>query len=91
MKYNVYSVLDSCSGYGVPIIQDNDAVAMRSFENGCFDRNSVWFTHCADFSLMRVGSFDTSTGLLVAEDPVRLVTAFDIVNSMKGVKNNDEI
>lgn len=89
MKFNVYSVLDSCSGYGVPIIQDNDAVAMRSFENGCIDRTSVWHTHASDFSLMRVGSFDTTTGLLTAEDPVRLVTAFDIVNHMKGENENE--
>lgn len=84
MVYNVYSVLDVNVGYGMPVVQDNDAVAMRSFENGCCDKSSVWHTHCADFSLMCLGTFDTSTGELTSAPVRKVCNAYDFVNRMKG-------
>lgn len=87
MVYNVYSVLDVNVGYGMPIVQDNDAVAMRSFENGCCDKSCIWHTHSSDFSLMCIGTFDTATGEL-SSTPVRKVcNAFDFVARLKGVED----
>lgn len=88
MLYNVYSVLDVNSGYGVPIVQDNDAVAMRSFENGCCDKSSVWHTHSSDFCLMCVGTFDTNTGELSPTSPRKVCNAFDFVARLKGGEFN---
>lgn len=85
MLYNVYSVLDVNVGYGVPIVQDNDAVAMRNFENGCTDTSSVWYTHPSDFSLMCIGSFDSSTGEISPCSIRKICSAFDFVARMKGV------
>ena len=79
MVYNVYSVLDVNVGYGVPIVQDNDAVAMRSFENGCMDKSSVWHTHSADFSLFCIGTFDTSSGEISSCAPRKICSAYDFV------------
>ena len=89
MLYNVYSVLDVNVGYGVPIVQDNDAVAMRSFENGCVDRSSIWHTHCSDFSLWCVGTFETSTGILEPCTPRKICSAFDFVSALKGVYDGE--
>lgn len=89
MVYGVYSVRDINVGYGVPVVQENDAVAMRTFENGITDKRSVWYTHCADFCLERIGSFDTNTGELVAESPTRICAASDFVNMMKGREDFD--
>lgn len=83
MIYGVYSVRDVNVGYGVPVTQENDAVAMRTFENGCSDKRSVWYTHCSDFHLERIGSFNTDTGELVAEPPTRICSASDFVSMMK--------
>lgn len=88
MVYGVYSVLDVNMGYSVPAIQENDAVAMRLFENGCIDKHSIWYTHSSDFCLMRIGTFDTNTGELVAESPTKLCNAFDFVSTLK-MKEND--
>lgn len=84
MVYGVYSVYDVNVGYGVPVVQENDAVAMRTFENGCSDKRSVWYTHCSDFILQRIGSFDSATGELVCESPTRICSAADFVSMMKG-------
>lgn len=83
MIYGIYSVYDVNVGYGVPVTQENDAVAMRTFNNGCSDKRSVWYTHSADFCLDRIGHFDTSTGELVPEPPTRLCCASDFVNMIK--------
>ena len=88
MVYNVYSVLDVNVGYGVPVVQDNDAVAMRSFENGCLDKSSVWHTHSGDFHLHCIGTFNTDSGELVPCPPRKICSAFDFVN-MRGVEIND--
>lgn len=83
MVYNVYSILDVNVGYGAPVCHDNDAVAMRYFENACCDKSSIWHTHSSDFSLMCIGTYDTTTGEL-ASSPIRKVcNAFDFVSRLK--------
>ena len=89
MIYNFYSVYDVNMGYNPPVVQENDAVAMRNFENACCDKSSVWYTHCADFSLMCIGSFDSSSGEIIAADPKKVCAASDFVARMKGVDNID--
>ena len=80
MVYNVYSVLDVNVGFGVPVCQDNDAVAVRSFENGCIDQSSLWYTHSSDFSLHCIGTFDTDSGELVPLAPRKICSAYDFFN-----------
>lgn len=87
MVYNVYSVLDVTVGYGVPIVQDNDAVAMRAFENGCSDVTSVWHTHPADFHLYCIGTFDTSSGELAPDVPRKICAATDFVVNIGSNRN----
>lgn len=87
MVYTVYSVRDLNVGFGYPIVQDNDSVAMRSFEHGCMDDTSYWHTHPSDFSLYAIGSFDSYSGDLVSFDSPRLIChATDFV--FKEVKSN---
>lgn len=89
MVYNVYSVLDVNVGYSAPICHDNDAVAMRFFENACSDKHSIWYTHSSDFSLMRIGTFDTGTGEFTSTPVAKVCNAFDFVSRMKGEDYND--
>ena len=79
MVFGIYSVKDNCAGFGVPIIQDNDAVAMRVFENGCSDPTSVWHSHPVDFHLCRLGSFDSESGDILSYEPKRICSATDFV------------
>lgn len=88
MVYNVYSVLDVNVGFGVPVVHDNDATAMRAFENGCCDKHSLWYTHSSDFSLHCIGTFDTSTGEISSLPSRKICSAFDFVNMRKD--SNDE-
>ena len=85
MKYNMYSILDVNVGYGMPVSQDNDAVAMRNFQNACSDKSSVFATHSADFSLYCIGTYDTDTGELESLPPRKICAAYDFVSRL----NND--
>lgn len=66
MKVNLYSVKDAKSGFNGLILEQNDAIALRNFEHAFYDKGSVYYSHAADFSLFRVGSFDSSTGQVSA-------------------------
>lgn len=88
MKYNFYSVYDIKVGYGMPVTQENDAVAMRNFENVCLDEHSVFHTHCSDFSLRCIGTFDTDTGEISPTTPREICAASDFVVTLKGSEVN---
>lgn len=83
MIYKIYSVKDRLAGYGVIVLQDNDAVAMRAFQNGCSDPSSTWSTHPNDFSLYCLGEFDTHSGDIISYEPKFICSADDFINLNK--------
>ena len=87
MVYNLYSILDVNVGYGMPVAQDNDAVAMRNFENACCDKSSIFATHSADFSLWCIGTFDTTSGIVESCPERKICNAFDFVSRVNSVDN----
>lgn len=76
----VYSIKDSKSGYFQPTFELNDAIAMRNFEHACQNTQSLFFTHPADYSLYRIGTFNTDSGLLTKCDPEFICDATGGVN-----------
>lgn len=78
MIFGVYCVRDVKAGFQTPAIQANDQVAVRGFISAVMNSDSVLFTHAQDFSLYRLGTFDSDTGALVPEPvPVHLADAVD--------------
>jgi len=77
MKINVYSVFDSKAAvFANPFYMANDAVALRGFAGAVNSPESMLYKHPEDYSLYRLGTFDDSVGLLVAEaQPVVMATA----------------
>ena len=62
MKYGIYAIRDSKTGF-LPLNVDlNDASAMRNFEHAAMQESSLFFSHRADYDLCRLGSYDTDTG-----------------------------
>ena len=80
MVINIYSINDALNGFGSPTLQNNDAAAYRSFAEVFKD-----VFQPVDYSLWRLGSFDTETGELIPEVPVVICRATDFV---KGDDNN---
>lgn len=79
MVFTLYTVKDECVGFGAVIMQDNDSVAMRAFAHECGKADSYWHTHPADFSLWKIGQFDTVTGMLLDDQPTIVCRASDFV------------
>ena len=55
----------------------NNATAIRGFESACMDPNSDFFKHPEDYSLWRVGRFDTVEMVVAYEPAVCLARAID--------------
>ena len=80
MIINIYSVNDALNGFGPLSLQNNDASAYRGFAEAFKDVYSP-----ADYSLFKLGSFDTNTGEIIPEVPSVVCRATDFV---KGEDNN---
>lgn len=76
MIYSMYSIRDAVlDAFEVPWCALSDALAQRTFVNLLNDADSPYSRNKEDFSLWRVGHFDTENGFTSCE-PVRLMTGF---------------
>lgn len=82
MIISLYSINDALNGFMSPTLQNNDAAAMRSFAEVFKDVYSP-----ADYSLFKIGSFDTDTGEIIPDVPTIVCRATDFV---KGDKSDAE-
>lgn len=78
MVYNVYSIRDTFTGFGQIFLEQSDPVAVRGFRFALSKKDSAMFTDPKDFDLMRIGSFDTDTGMLTSINPVTVCSAFSL-------------
>lgn len=74
MIYPIYAINDALNGFGSPTIQNNDAAAYRSFAEAFKD-----VFQPADYSLWKIGSFDTNTGEIIPDVPTVVCRATDFV------------
>lgn len=79
MIYGVFSIRDLKTGFLSVTVDVSDASAKRGFEHATRKPDSLFFTHPSDYSLYRVGSFDTDTGVLTSIDPDLICHATDFV------------
>lgn len=84
MILGVYAMQDARVGFLTPTVESNDAVAMRNFEHGLLASQSVLRTHAADFSLYKIGTYDSDTGLLSPlVPPAQVISGLSIVQANK--------
>lgn len=88
MMYNVYSIRDALVGFMTPILEQNDAVAIRNFALACSKQASADSTmrfRPSDYAIYRIAQFNTDDGAMIRLDPIQLVCTGDSV-----VGGNDE-
>ena len=78
MIISIYSINDALNGFSSPTLQNNDAAAMRSFAEIFKDVYSP-----ADYSLWKIGTFDTLTGEIIPDVPTVICRATDFVKGEK--------
>ena len=77
MIYPVYAIRDCVlDAFEPPFLALHDAAASRTFRNLLDDAGSPYCQNKADYSLWRVGEFDTVEGIVNASAPVRLMSGF---------------
>lgn len=73
MKLPVYAIRDVRSTFTGLTVDTNDATAVRNFAHAVMQVGSIMNSHPQDFSLYRLGEFDTDTGVLIPLSPIQLV------------------
>lgn len=79
MKYAVYSIRDVHTGFMSPTIEQNDACAMRNFRHAVMNSATLMSSHPKDYSLYKVGEFDSETGRIVDCLPELITDAFSLI------------
>ncbi len=86
MKFNTYSIFDTATGlYSRPFFTQSDGEAIRSFSDISCDAEHPIGKHPEDYTLLRLGTFDDTTGKLNDEDNSSLATALELI---AGSRNN---
>lgn len=75
MKYPVYSVKDELTGFLSPMVDRDDATAIRAFKHAVADPSSLMFSNKSDYRLYHVADWDTDTGTMTGCDPRLVVQA----------------
>lgn len=74
MKNKIYSIFDEKAEiFSTPFFQQNDAMAIRSFQDLANDPNSTVHKHPEDYKLYEIGHFEDLSGLIVPIDPPRFI------------------
>lgn len=64
MKYGIYCIRDAKTGFLTPTVDINDQSAMRNFAHATMQHNTLFFSHAQDYSLYRIGVFDSESGII---------------------------
>lgn len=95
MKMNVYAVYDSkACFFGQPFFHQSDATAIRDFSDAVNDTSNpanMWHKHPEDFSLLKIGEFDNTTGELLAEAPPTSLVTASALRSLKDPTSGMEL
>lgn len=78
MTYTVYAMRDVKTGFLTPTIEVNDEAAKRNFIHSLWNSEGILHSFAADFSLYKIGSFDSDAGSITSEPvPVHLLSGTD--------------
>lgn len=87
MILGIYSMFDSKTGFQPVTVSRNNDSAVREFAHAVKSTRSLMNTFAADFSLFKVGEFDTESGRLIGFDaPESLVNGASFVG---GIEDGD--
>ena len=79
MIYGVYAIKDAKTSFMPCNVDYNDASAIRNFEHAVMAPDSLMRSHPADYTLYRLGSYNTETGIIVSADPQQIADAASVV------------
>ena len=75
MKFGLYCIKDSKTGFMTPVVEQNDAAALRNFSHAVNQLDSIMHDCPNDFSLFKVADFDTDSGIFAVPNPMLVADA----------------
>lgn len=79
MIYGLYSIKDAKTGFMTPVLEQNDAAALRNFSHAVNQSDSIMHDCPNDFSLFKVANYDTDHGVDPYSSPVLIVDASEVL------------
>lgn len=92
MIFGIYSVRDSLSGFMTPVIEQNDAIALRNFSMACqlypdASGHSLMKWKPDDFSFFKLGEFDSDSGVITPYSvPEFVASGLSVASDVKSKK-----
>ena len=81
MKFGMYSIKDAKTGFMTPVVEQNDAAALRNFSHAVNQSESIMYDSPNDFSLFKVSDFDTDAGILAIPSPILVADASEVLRN----------
>lgn len=80
MIFGMYSIRDSLTGFMTPVLEQNDASALRNFRMACDSYpqesgRSVMRWKPSDFSFFKIADFDSESGEITPIVPPRFISS----------------
>ena len=81
MKLGLYSIKDAKTGFMTPVLEQNDAAALRNFSHAVNQPDSLMHDCPNDFTLFKVADFDTDAGIIAISNPTLVADASEVLRN----------
>ena len=81
MKFSMYSIKDAKTGFMTPVVEQNDAAALRNFSHAVNQPESIMNDSPNDFALFKVADFDTDAGIFAIPSPSLVADASEVLRN----------
>ena len=81
MKFGLYCIKDAKTGFMTPVVEQNDAAALRNFSHAVNQPESIMHDSPNDFALFKVSDFDTDAGILAIPSPILVADASEVLRN----------
>lgn len=81
MRLGLYSIKDAKTGFMTPVLEQNDAAALRNFSHAVNQSDSLMHDCPNDFSFFKVADFDTDAGIIAIPSPVLVADASEVLRN----------
>lgn len=81
MRLGLYSIKDAKTGFMTPVLEQNDAAALRNFSHAVNQPDSLMHDCPNDFTLFKVADFDTDGGICDNPAPLLIADASEVLRN----------
>ena len=81
MKFGLYCIKDAKTGFMTPVVEQNDAAALRNFSHAVNQPESLMHDCPNDFSFFKLADFDTDAGILSIPSPILVADASEVLRN----------